>query len=168
MPDNSSTRICGYVRGRCHQRSISVHPHQGWLTIPWNLGTTGVGTVAAVGSDVNDFKVGDRVFGLMDVRETNIRTADKIWHLEGDLDPYLALCVEPAVCRISQRARGKRALWRSGRGHWVGRTWTAGGHAWQAFPVQKHLLPLIPCPLPAVRLAQSYGADHVLDPCRTT
>ncbi len=62
---------------------------------PWNLGTTGVGTVRAVGSAVSRFQVGDRVFGLMDVRETNVRREHQLWHL-GDIDPYLALCIEPA------------------------------------------------------------------------
>jgi threonine dehydrogenase-like Zn-dependent dehydrogenase len=62
---------------------------------PWGLGTTGVGLVKAVGSSVSKFQVGDRVFGLMDVRETNIRKEKALWHL-GDIDPYIALCVEPA------------------------------------------------------------------------
>jgi threonine dehydrogenase-like Zn-dependent dehydrogenase len=62
---------------------------------PWGLGTTGVGIVRAVGSGVSRFQVGDRVFGLMDVRETNIRTENQLWLL-GEIDPNVALCVEPA------------------------------------------------------------------------
>lgn len=60
-----------------------------------NSGTSGVGTVAAIGEAVTRWKVGDRVFGLMDVRETNICREDWIWAL-GDVDPELALCIEPA------------------------------------------------------------------------
>lgn len=62
---------------------------------PGGTGTTGVGVIAKVGSDVTRWKVGDRVFGSMDVRETNILNEDRLWEL-GDLDPYLALCIEPA------------------------------------------------------------------------
>jgi threonine dehydrogenase-like Zn-dependent dehydrogenase len=62
---------------------------------PWTSGTTGVGTVIEVGSDVTRWQVGDEVFGLMDIRETNVCDAKKIWPL-GDVDPKLALCLEPA------------------------------------------------------------------------
>ena len=62
---------------------------------PRGTGTTGVGVVAEVGPEVKRWKVGDRVFGLMDIRETNICQEDRLWEL-GALDPHLALCVEPA------------------------------------------------------------------------
>jgi threonine dehydrogenase-like Zn-dependent dehydrogenase len=62
---------------------------------PWGSGTSGVGTVVEVGPDVTRWKVGDRVFGLMDIRETNVCEEDRVWEL-GDVDPTLALCIEPA------------------------------------------------------------------------
>src|SRR5262245_45540724 len=62
---------------------------------PWNVGTTGVGTVVEVGAEVTRWQVGDRVFGTMDVRETNVCRANRVWEL-GDVDPLLALCIEPA------------------------------------------------------------------------
>lgn len=62
---------------------------------PWNSGTTGVGTVIEVGPEVTAWKAGDEVFGLMDIRETNAVSANRIWLL-GDIDPLLALCIEPA------------------------------------------------------------------------
>jgi threonine dehydrogenase-like Zn-dependent dehydrogenase len=58
-------------------------------------GTTGVGTVVDVGPGVTRWRVGDRVFGFMDVRETNVCHQDRLWAL-GTVDPLLALCVEPA------------------------------------------------------------------------
>jgi len=64
-------------------------------TAPMNLGTTGVGVVAEVGPEVTRWQVGNRVFGLMDIRETNICGEDHLWEL-GELDPHLALCIEPA------------------------------------------------------------------------
>lgn len=62
---------------------------------PWSMGTTGVGTITAVGEAVTRWKVGDRVFGRMDTRETNLCSQDSVWLL-GDVNPYDALCIEPA------------------------------------------------------------------------
>ena len=62
---------------------------------PWNAGTSGLGVVEAVGAEVEKFAAGDRVFGVMDIRETNIKHEDNLSHL-GDIDPLVALCVEPA------------------------------------------------------------------------
>ena len=66
---------------------------------PSITGTTGVGIVEQIGSGVTKFKVGDHVFGLMDIRETNIVSANNLWLL-GDLDPLIALCIEPAYVSI--------------------------------------------------------------------
>jgi len=63
--------------------------------VPHNAGTTGVGVVMEVSPEVTRWKAGDRVFGLMDVRETNVCHEDRLWAL-GEIDPLLALCVEPA------------------------------------------------------------------------
>lgn len=60
-----------------------------------NTGTTGVGTVVELGAEVQHWRVGDRVFGFMDVRETNTCHEDRLWEL-GEIPPLLALCVEPA------------------------------------------------------------------------
>lgn len=62
---------------------------------PIQIGTTGIGTVVEVGEKVTKWSVGDRVFGMMDVRETNIVHENSLWEL-GDISEYTALCVEPA------------------------------------------------------------------------
>lgn len=63
---------------------------------PKSFGTTGVGTVSEIGAEVTRFAVGDRVCGLMDIKETATKPEDgTIWHL-GKIDPLLALCIEPA------------------------------------------------------------------------
>ncbi len=62
---------------------------------PWGTGNAGVGVVIAVGPEVTRWHIGDRVFGPMDVRETNICHEDRLWAL-GDLDPELAVCFEAA------------------------------------------------------------------------
>jgi threonine dehydrogenase-like Zn-dependent dehydrogenase len=62
---------------------------------PWNTGSTGVGVITEVGRQVTRWKVGDRVFGMMDVRESNICREDRLWALES-IEPTLALCIDPA------------------------------------------------------------------------
>ena len=70
-------------------------PRMPSMSEPWNAGTSGVGTVVEVGPQVTRWQAGDRVFGLMDIRETNVCHEDRLWEL-GDIDPTLVLCIEPA------------------------------------------------------------------------
>ncbi|MDI7278162.1 MAG: zinc-binding dehydrogenase [Anaerolineae bacterium] len=67
-------------------------PSREW---PWSTGNAGVGRVIEVGSEATRWQVGDRVFGPMDIRETNICHQDRLWPL-GSLDPELAVCFEAA------------------------------------------------------------------------
>lgn len=62
-------------------------------------GTAGVGEVTAVGSEVTRWKIGDAVFGPMDIRETNSCAEDGLWTL-GDIAPETAVCFEPAFVSI--------------------------------------------------------------------
>ena len=124
-------------------------------------GTTGVGVVAEVGAEVTRWKVGDRVFGFMDVRETNVCQEDRIWEL-GDLDPHLALCVEPAYvafhCIREAQVRFGDRVAVIGLG--------ALGLLAVRMAVQTGAETVLAVdPLPRRRkLAQQYGADAALDP----
>ena len=57
------------------------------------VGTSGVGVISEVGTDVRDWQAGDRVFGFMDVSETNIitveRATDFIWPGFAEPSPWL-------------------------------------------------------------------------------
>ncbi len=64
---------------------------------PWGLGNAGVGTIIALGPEVTSWKVGDRVFGSMDIRETNICKEDRLYEL-GNLAPETAACLE--ACQV--------------------------------------------------------------------
>jgi threonine dehydrogenase-like Zn-dependent dehydrogenase len=128
---------------------------------PHNTGTTGVGTVAKVAPEVTRWRVGDRVFGFMDVRETNVCREDRLWEL-GDIDPLLALCFEPAYVafhciRESQVRYGERVavIGLGALGLLAVRMAVQGG-AETVFAVDV---------LPNRRAwAAENGADHVLDP----
>jgi threonine dehydrogenase-like Zn-dependent dehydrogenase len=128
---------------------------------PWNMGTSGLGTVIEVGRDVTRWKVGDRVFGVMDIRETNICRADQLWAL-GDIHPHLALCIEPAYvafhCIRESNVRYGEQVAIIGLGAIgllaVDMARRSGAETIIAID-----------PLATRRtLAQALGADHVLDP----
>jgi threonine dehydrogenase-like Zn-dependent dehydrogenase len=128
---------------------------------PQGTGTAGVGIVQAVGAEVTRWTVGDRVFGHMDIRETNICHEDSLWPL-GELDPRLALCAEPAYVafhcvRESQvRVGDKVAVVGLGAIGLLAVSLLSGAGAEQIFAVD---------PLPNRReWAQRNGAAHVLDP----
>jgi len=128
---------------------------------PGGTGTAGVGVVQAVGSGVTRWAVGDRVFGHMDVRETNICHEDALWPL-GELDANLALCTEPAyvafhAVRESQvRFGDKVAVVGLGAIGLLAVSILSHAGAEQIFAVD---------PLPNRReWAQRNGAAHVLDP----
>ena len=128
---------------------------------PWNAGTSGVGTVMEVGREVTRWFVGDRVFGLMDIRETNVCSESRIWAL-GNTDPTLALCIEPAyvafhAVRESQVRFGSSVavIGLGALGLLTVRMARLSG-AERLFAVD---------PLPARRAwAAEHGADVVLDP----
>ena len=128
---------------------------------PRATGTMGVGVVVEVGSQVARRQIGARVFGFMDIRETNICHEDRLWEL-GELDPYLVLCIEPAYVafhciRESQVRFGDSVavIGLGALGLLAARMAVSAG-AETVFAID---------PLPnRRRWAAQNGADHVLDP----
>jgi threonine dehydrogenase-like Zn-dependent dehydrogenase len=105
--------------------------------------------------------VGDRVFGLMDVRETNICAEDRLYEL-GDIDPLLALCIEPAYVAFHSV--------REGQVRYGDQVAVIGLGALGLLAVRMARLSGAETlfaldPLPGRRtLASEYGADYVLNP----
>jgi threonine dehydrogenase-like Zn-dependent dehydrogenase len=125
------------------------------------VGTTGVGRVVAVGPGVTRRHVGERVFGRMDMRETNLLAEDKLWPLAG-IEPQLALCLEPAYVSFHAiRESGLRygdcvAIIGLGALGLLAVAMARAAGAERIFAVD---------PLPARRrLALDYGADAAFDP----
>ena len=139
------------------------------------LGTSGVGSIIELGTDVSDWKIGDRVISFLDVSETNTIVAQRqdywagpplwldgcIWHL-GDIDPLLALCFEPAfvsfhcIRESNVRFADTVAIIGLGAIGLLAVRMAALTGAEQIFAVD---------PLPKRReLALDYGAHYALDP----
>ena len=139
------------------------------------VGTSGVGTIIELGSEVSHWQIGDRVLGFLEVSETNIICAHRpahwsgppnwldggLWEL-GDLDPLLALCFEPAFtafhCIRESNVRFGDTVAVIGLGAigLLAVRLAALSGAEQVFAVD---------PLPNRRhMATEFGAHHVLDP----
>ena len=141
------------------------------------VGTSGVGVIIEVGAHVRDWQVGDRVFGFMDVSETNIITVDRpadfiwpgfaqpspwlIWEL-GDLDPLTALCFEPAYVAVNSV---RDSQLRFGDAVAVVGLGAIGLLTVKVAALSGAEVIFAVDPLPKRRtLAQEYGAHHVIDP----
>ncbi len=68
---------------------------------PINLGSWLTGEVVEVGSDVSDFKVGDRVHGEMAHRPTNVKKAKNLYHLPENMKPETALFTDPTIYALT-------------------------------------------------------------------
>ena len=104
------------------------------------LGTSGVGSIIELGTDVSDWNIGDRVISFLDVSETNTIVAQRqdywtgpplwldgcIWHL-GDIDPLLASMLRAGFCLLPLHPRIQRPLCRHRRRHRIGSHRIAGG-----------------------------------------
>ena len=141
------------------------------------VGTSGVGAIIEVGTDVRDWNVGDRVFGFMDVSETNIITVDRpsdfiwpgfaepspwlIWEL-GELDPLLALCFEPAYVAVNSV---RESQVRFGDAVAVVGLGAIGLLTVKVAALSGADVIFAVDPIPKRRqLAQEYGAHHAIDP----
>ncbi|HHT73300.1 MAG TPA: zinc-binding alcohol dehydrogenase [Firmicutes bacterium] len=63
---------------------------------PMGLGNMFVGAVTALGSQVADIRVGDRVAGYGNLRETHTVRADDVWKMPEGMAWQAALCFDPA------------------------------------------------------------------------
>lgn len=128
---------------------------------PWRTGTSGLGVVEAVGAEVTKHSPGDRVVGLMDIRQTNICDENQVWPL-GDIDPLVALCIEPAYvsihCIRESNVRYGDRVAVIGLGALGLLAVSIAREAGAEMIIAADFLPQ------RRALAAEYGADHTLDP----
>ncbi len=77
--------------------SHADRPHQGeHQGFPVRLGNMSVGTVTGVGPEVEKFKVGDRVFGHMPIRETHTVPEGRLHPMPEEMTPEQVVYWDPA------------------------------------------------------------------------
>ena len=67
------------------------------------LGNMAIGVVTEVGAAVTEFRVGDRVFGHLPIRETHTVEAGRVDLLPAGLTPQAAVCLDPLVMALPMR-----------------------------------------------------------------
>ena len=70
---------------------------------PRPLGNMAVGVVAEIGPEAGRFRVGDRVFGHVPIRETQTTEETNADLLPEGLSPEAAVCLDPAVMALAVR-----------------------------------------------------------------
>jgi threonine dehydrogenase-like Zn-dependent dehydrogenase len=136
-------------------------PEEAMAGFPRRLGNMAVGLVTETGPEVARFSVGDRVFGHFPIRETHTVDESRADPLPEGLSPEAALCLDPVVMALAMRDA------RIGLGDRVA---VFGLGAIGLIAVQLARLAgaaqvIALDPLANRReLAESFGADVVLDP----
>ena len=105
------TELVGYRDDPAARRPY----HQGWGAVmplpearvgqgfPRPLGNMAVGVVSEVGAEATRFRVGDRVFGLFPIRETQTVDETNADPLPEGMSAEAAVCLDPAVMAMAMR-----------------------------------------------------------------
>ena len=75
-------------------------PKRGSLIFPLHLGNITVGTVTKTGKEVTRFKVGDRVWGYLPIRESHTIEEGRVYLVPPSLRDEQIVCIDPAVVAL--------------------------------------------------------------------
>ncbi|RLF17469.1 MAG: alcohol dehydrogenase [Thermoprotei archaeon] len=129
---------------------------------PMPLGNMTVGIVVEVGSDVKKFKVGDRVYGYLPIRETHTVPEDRVWLAPPELSDEELVCIDPAVVALMAVREGNIRLGERVAIFGLG---AIGLMAVQMAKLSGAILVIGIDPLKNRRkLAEEYGADVTFNP----
>jgi len=136
----------------------------GWGSFPIRLGNMTVGIVTEVGDKVKDFKVGDKVYGYLPIRETHTVDEKYVKLAPSGLSDEDLLCIDPATVSLmavregNVRVGDKVAIFGLG---------AIGLMTIQMVRLSGALRVIGVEPIEKRRkLAEKYGADMLLDPFR--
>jgi len=136
---------------------------EGWSpSYPMRLGNMTVGVVTEVGSQVQKFKVGDRVYGYLHIRETHIVDQEAISPAVAGLSDEDLVCIDPAVVALMAVREGHVRLGDTIAVFGLG---AIGLMAVQMAKLSGALTVIAVEPIEKRRtLGKTYGADVLLNP----
>jgi threonine dehydrogenase-like Zn-dependent dehydrogenase len=141
--------------------TIQRPPSDQSVGFPRPLGNMAVGVVEAIGPEVGRFRVGERVFGHVPIRETQTVEETHADPLPEGLSPEAAVCLDPAVMALALRDANPKL----GDHVAVFGLGAIGLIAVQLARLAGAERVIAVDPIPARReLARSFGADLALDP----
>lgn len=131
-------------------------------SFPIKLGNMTVGTVIEVGSHVKKFRVGDRVYGYLPIRETHTVYERDVDHAPPELSDEEIVCIDPASVALMAVREGHVRLGDRVAVFGLG---AIGLMTIQMAKLSGALLVIGVEPIEKRRkLAKIYGADAVIDP----
>lgn len=77
---------------------------------PFPLGNMTIGTIVEFGEDVSNFKIGDRVWGYLPIKETHTVDSSRVNLLPEGLSDSEVLCIDPATVALLSVREGKFSL----------------------------------------------------------
>lgn len=135
----------------------------GWSAgFPMRLGNMSVGLVEEVGAEVKNFRVGDRVYGHLPIRETHTVAESAVRPAPEGLTDEALVCVDPALVALMGVREGSVRLGDTVAVFGLG---AIGLMAVQMARLSGALMVVAVEPLPLrAALARRYGADVVINP----
>jgi threonine dehydrogenase-like Zn-dependent dehydrogenase len=136
---------------------------RGWtVSFPIKLGNITVGTVVEVGDNVKRFKVGDRVWGYLPIRETHTVNEGEVNPAPSELSDEEIVCIDPAAVALMAVREGHVRLGDAVAIFGLG---AIGLIAVQMAKLSGALFVIGVEPIEKRRnLAELYGADVLIDP----
>lgn len=141
---------------------LFLERREGRGVYPMHVGNMTVGIIVEVGEEVKRFRVGDRVFGYLPIRETHTVPEDEVWPAPPELSDEELVCVDPAVVALMAVREGMVRLGDTVAVFGLG---AIGLMTVQMAKLSGALTVIGVDPLERRRrLAEEYGADVTLDP----
>ena len=132
------------------------------VSFPIRLGSMTVGLVVEVGDQVKKFKVGDRVYGYLPIRETHTVNEGDVSYAPPELSDEEIVCIDPATVALMAVREGHVRLGDKVAIFGLG---AIGLMAVQMAKLSGALFVIGIEPIAKRRkLAKSYGADMLIDP----
>jgi len=132
------------------------------ISFPIRLGSMTVGLVIEAGGQVKRFKVGDRVYGYLPIRETHTVNEGEVNPVPPELSDEEIVCIDPAAVALMAVREGRVRLGDKMAVFGLG---AIGLMAVQMAKLSGALLVIGIEPIAKRRkLAESYGADILIDP----
>ena len=93
-----------------NELELFLSPKEKASPFPRRLGNMTVGRIVEVGKDVTHFKVGDRVYGPLPIRETHTVEEARVYLVPSGLGDEEIVCFDPAGVACSVQKKGKEIL----------------------------------------------------------
>ncbi|MEM2050987.1 MAG: zinc-binding alcohol dehydrogenase [Thermoproteota archaeon] len=145
-----------------HERMLFVNRTGEESYFPFPLGNMTVGIVEEVSPEVTRFKVGDRVYGYLPIRETHIVSEQHVMPAPEGVSDEELVCIDPAVVALMAVREGHVRLGDRVAIFGMG---AIGLLTLQMCKMSGSICVIAVEPVGKRRsLAEKFGADHVIDP----